>query len=98
MKTVKYIVPIYGIKPLKDSPLQLQENVILRSVKLLENEHEIFKKHNMRTGYEAVLEVDYTFDENDPSELLPGISINLLNMIDASFVIYGEGKTGLAAI
>lgn len=98
MKTKKYIVPIYGIKPLRESPLQLQENVILRSIKLLENEHEIFKKHQMRTGYEAVLEVDYSFDEADTSEPLPGISINLLNMIDASLVVYGEGKAGLAAI
>jgi len=97
MKTVKFIVPVYGLKSLRESPLQLQENVILRSVKLLENEHELFKKNKMRTGYEAVLEVDYTFDENNPSEPYPGMSINLLNMIEASFVVYGQGKAGIAA-
>lgn len=98
METVKYIVPIYGLKTVNDSPLQLQKNVILRTVKLLENEHEIFKKYKMSTGYEAILEVNYSFDENDASEPLPGISINLLNMVDASLVVYGEGKVGLAAI
>lgn len=98
MRTIKYIVPIYGVKPLRESPLQLQNDVILRSVRLLDNEQEIFEKHNMRTGYESVLEVNYSFDEDNPSEPLPGISINLLNMIDASLVVYGEGKPGLAAI
>lgn len=98
MKTAKFLVPIYGVKPLKGDPLQLEDGILLRGVKLLENEHEIFKKHNMRSGYDVVLEVDYSFDEDDPSEPLPGISIRLLNMIDAAFVVYGEGKAGLAAI
>ena len=98
MKTVKFLVPVYGVKPLKGDPIQLDDGVLLRGVKLLENEHEIFKKHNMRTGYDIVLEVDYSFDEDDPSEPLPGISIRLLNMIDAALVVYGEGRAGLAAI
>lgn len=97
METVKFIVPVYGIKPLKGEPIQLEKDVVLRSVNLLENEHEIFKKHSMRMGYEAVLDVDYTFDDG-ASEPIPGISIKLLNMIDAAFVVYGEGKAGLAAI
>lgn len=98
MQIVKYIIPIYGIKNVEDSPLQLDKNVVLRTVKLFENEHELFKKNKMRIGYEAVLEVDYSFNEKDASEPLPGISINLLNMIDAALVVYGKGKAGLAAI
>ncbi len=98
MKTVKFLVPVYGIKPLKGDPIQLDDGVLLRGVKLLENEHEIFKKHNMRTGYDIILEVDYSFDEDDSSEPFPGISIRLLNMIDAAFVVYGNGRAGLAAI
>ena len=55
------------------------------------------KNIKSRTGYEAVLEIDYSFDEKEASEPLPGISINLLNMIDASLVVYGEGKVGFGS-
>lgn len=98
MNKIKILVPVYGVKTVNDSPLKLEESIILRNVKLLDKEHELFKKHGLRGGYDAVLEIDYSFDENDPSEPYPGIFIRLLNMIDAAFVVYGEGKTGLAGI
>lgn len=98
MKTVKYIIPLYGIKPLRKTPLQLEPNIILRSVDLLNDEHKLFVQHKMRTGYEAVLEVDYEYDENDPSEPLPGIMLRLLDMFNACLNVYDKGLVGVAAV
>jgi len=67
MNKAKSLVPVYGVKTVKDSPLQLEKDIILRNVKLLDKEHEVFKKHGLRSGYDAVLEIDYSFDEDDPN-------------------------------
>lgn len=98
MKNVKFLVPVYGIKRVNAEALQLEATVMLRGVKILENEHKIFSDLGLRPNFNAVLEIDYSFDEEDSSEPYPGISIRLLNMIDASFVVYDEGRAGLAAI
>lgn len=98
MKTVKFIAPIYGVKPLKQTPLHLENGVAIRSVNLLQKEHEVFKKYGLLTGYDAVFEIDYRFDKDDPSEPYPGISLRLLNILDAALVVYGEGRPGIAAI
>ncbi len=98
MKTIKYVVPIYGIKMLESSPIEIESNVILRNTKLLEREDKVFEKLHLRSDYRVVIQIYYTFDESDASEPYPGISLKLLNIIDASLVVYGEGQVGLAAI
>lgn len=97
MKTRKYLAPIYGVKGLK-SDIKIDKNIVLRNINLLAEEYKLFEEHGLTANYYVVLEIDYKYDENDSSEPMPAMSLNIINKIDAALVVYGEGTVGIAAI
>lgn len=99
MKTKqKFLAPIYGIRNGVKQSIQLGEGMLLRNIDLLEDEPNFFKKYDLNGTYNCVLELDYKYNEEDPSEPLPGVSLKIVNPFDASLAVYGDGRAGVAAL
>lgn len=94
----KFLAPMYGLRNRLKEPIKLDKDLILRSVNLFEDEHKLFKAFGLNGTYEGVLEIDYEYDENNPSEPFPGLFVNLINKFDASLVVYGDGIVGVAGV
>lgn len=94
-KKQKFIAPIYGLKESLKGDVKLDDETLIRQVNLLKEEYKFFERQGIRTTCDAVLEVDYQYDDDNPSEPYPGISLNVLNRFDASLLIYGENKGGV---
>jgi hypothetical protein len=97
-KREKYIAPIYGLKSGLRENLQLDKNLLLRNVDLLAKEYVRLKELGIKATCEVLLEINYQYDPNDSSEPYPGISLNILNMFDASLTVCGNGLVGVAAV
>lgn len=93
-----FLAPIYGLKKSPKQPVKLDKNLLIRSVDLFADEHKLFESFGLRASYDAVLEVDYEYDSNNTSEPFPNLFINLINKVDASLVVYGQGTVGIAAV
>lgn len=98
MKTQKFIVPIYGLRSGVKKEIELDRGLFIRNIKLLEREDELFKKYDLSGDYKAILEVNYKYDSNSPSEPVPGVFLKITNKFDASLVVYADGKAGIAAV
>lgn len=94
----KFLIPIYGLRSGLKQNIRLDEQITLRNIDLFNDEYKFFKKFGLNGDYKAVLDVNYKYDSDNPSEPLPGISLNLINKFDSSLVVYGDGKVGVAAI
>jgi len=98
LKKQKFLAPIYGIKFSLKNSLKLNNNLLLRNIDLLKNEGDFFKKYKLLGNYNIVLVIDYEYNSSDSSEPLPGVFIKIINKFDASLVVFGEGKVGIAAV
>ena len=98
MKKQKFLAPIYGLKKSPRKSIKLDKNILIRAIDLFAEEHKYFKSFGLKGSYDAVLEVNYEYDSNNPSEPFPGLFINLINKFDASLVVYGDGIVGVAGV
>jgi len=97
-KKQKFLAPIYGLKKTPKQSIKLDKSILIRAVDLLTEENKYFEKFGLKGSYDAVLEVNYEFNSDNPSEPFPGLFINLINKIDASLVVYGDGVVGVAGV
>ena len=97
-KKQKFLAPIYGLKKGPMQSIKLDRGILIRTVDIFVEEHKHFKKFGLKENYDGVLEVDYEYDSDNPSEPFPGLFINLINKIDASLVVYGDGLVGVAGV
>lgn len=93
----KFIVPIYGLRKSLTKNIKLGKNLLLRNINLLE-ENDWFKEYGLNGDYKVILEVDYEYDPKDPDEPVPAVFLNIINLFDASLVVFGDGRVGVAAI
>lgn len=99
-KKQKFLAPIYGLKKSLKEEIRLDKNQLIRSINLLKGEHKLFEEYGIRASCDAVLEIDYQYDADNPSEPHPGISLNIVNKFDSALLIYGDndGGVGIAGI
>lgn len=97
-KKQKFLAPIYGLKKSPRESIKLDKNILIRAVDLFANEHKNFESFGLKGSYDGVLEVNYEYDSDNPSEPFPGLFINLINKFDASLVVYGDGVVGVAGV
>lgn len=97
-KKQKFLAPVYGLKRGPKQSIKLDKGILIRSVDIFAEEQKHFEKFGLKGSYDGVLEVDYEYDSDNPSEPFPGLFINLINKIDASLVIYGDGVVGVAGV
>lgn len=97
-KKQKYLVPIYGLKTGLEESFALGKDILLRNINLINKEYEYFAKRGLNASYKVVLEINYSYDEKNPSEPYPGISLRIVNKFDAALVVYGNGAAGVAGI
>lgn len=95
-----FLAPIYGFKKGIKEQIKLNPYLLLRNIDLFKEEHKLFEGYGVKASCDAVLEVDYQYDLNDPSEPYPGISLNVINMFDSALLVYGNsnGGVGVAGI
>lgn len=94
----KFLAPIYGLQKSLKQKIWLNKNLLIRNIDLINNEYDFFEKSGLKGNYNVVLEINYQYDNNDPSEPLPGISLNIINKFESSLMVYGEGLSGIAGI
>mgnify|MGYP001592004209 CR=1 FL=1 len=97
-KKQKFLAPIYGLKKSPRKIIKLEGNILIRAVDIIKDEYKYFKKFGLNGNYDGVLEINYKFDPNNPSEPFPGLFINLINKFDASLVVYGDGVVDVAGV
>ncbi len=97
-KKDKFLIPIYGLKNSLKEDIKLDNNLLLRNINLLKKEHELFEEYGLRANYKAVLEVNYQYNSDNPSEPYPNISLNIVNEFDSALLVYGNGIVGAAGI
>ena len=97
-KKQKFLAPIYGLKKSPRQGIKLDKNILIRAVDLFADEHKYFGSFGLKGNYDGVLEVNYEYDSENPSEPFPGLFINLINKFDASLVVYGDGVVGVAGV
>ena len=93
-----FLAPIYGLKKSPRQSIKLDKNILIRAVDLFAEEHKHFESFGLKGSYDGVLEVNYEYDSDNPSEPFPGLFINLINKFDASLVVYGDGVVGVAGV
>lgn len=98
MRKQTFLVPIFGLRGGLKDPITLGKGLLIRNVDLLAEEYKAFEGYGLKASYHAVLEIDYRYDSDDASEPYPGISIKVINKIDSSLLVFGEGNVGTAAI
>ncbi len=97
-KKQNFLAPIYGSRRSPRTNIKLDKSTMVRPVNVFEEEYKYFEKFGLKGSYDAVLEVNYEYDSDNPSEPFPGLFINLINKIDASLVTYGDGVVGVAGV
>lgn len=99
-KKKKFLAPIYGLKKSLKSEIKLDKNLLVRRVDLLKKEYKLFEQHGIKASCDAVLEIDYHYDDDNPSEPYPGISLNVVNIFDSALLVYGDndGGVGVAGV
>src|SRR3989344_2885249 len=97
-KKQKFLAPIYGLKNSPGQSIKLDKSILIRSVDIFAEEQKHFEKFGLKGSYDGVLEVNYEYDSDNPSEPFPGLFINLINRLDASLVVYGDGVVGVAGV
>lgn len=93
-----FLAPVYGLNEALKENIQLDKNLLLRSIDIYKGEDEKFKKIGLMGSYGVLLEINYRFDQDDSNEPFPGILINIINKFEAALLTYGEGVVGVAAI
>lgn len=97
-KKQKFLAPIYGLKKSLRQSIKLDGGVLIRAVDIFTEEYKHFEKFGLKGSYDGVLEIDYEYDSDNPSEPFPGLFINLVNKIDASLIVFGDGVVGIAGV
>lgn len=99
-KKQKFLAPIYGLKKSLKGEIKLDKYLLIRQVDLLKKEYKLFEQYGIRANCDAVLEIEYQYNDDNPSEPYPGISLNVVNKFDAALLIYGDnnGGVGIAGI
>ena len=99
-KKQKFLAPIYGLKKSLKRELKLDKHMLLRQLNLFKEEYKLFEEYGIRASCDAVLEINYQYDTDNPSEPHPGISLNVVNRFDSALLVYGDndGGVGIAGI
>ena len=93
-----FLAPIYGLRNSLKSNVKIDKTLLIRNASILEREDKLFASYDLKEDYKAVLEINYCFDSQDPSEPFPNLFLNTINKFDSSLVVYGDGKVGIAAV
>jgi len=93
-----FLAPLYGIRSSLEKSLKINDSLLLRNINLIDKESDYFKTYNLQGNYNVVLEINYKYNSKDPSEPVPGVFLNIVNKFDASLVVFGDGKAGVAAV
>ncbi len=99
-KKQKFLAPIYGLKKSLKRELRLDKHMLIRQLNLFKEEYKLFEEYGIRTSCDAVLEINYQYDTDNPNEPHPGISLNVVNRFDSALLVYGDndGGVGVAGI
>jgi len=99
-KKQKFLAPIYGLKKSLTREIKLDKYLLIRQIDLFKKEYKLFEQYGVRASCDAVLEVDYHYDTDNPSEPYPGISLNVVNRFESALLVYGDndGGVGIAGI
>lgn len=94
----KFLAPIYGLKKSLEQSVKLDKGIIVRPVNIFDEEQKHFEKFGLKRNYDGVFEVDYEYNSDSADEPFPGLFINLINKVDASLVVYGDGIVGIVGV
>ncbi len=97
-KKHKFLAPIYGLKRSPKQSIKLDKNILIRPVDLFAGEHKLIESFGLKASYDAMLEINYEYDSDDQNEPFPNLFLNVINKVDASLVVYGDGIVGIAAV
>jgi hypothetical protein len=92
-----FLAPIYGLKSLNKS-VTLGEGLTLRNIRYDNSDTDLLNKANLHEGYSTLLEIDYEYDSQNPSEPYPNIQLNVTDIFEAALRLLGKGVAGVAAI